>query len=51
MESTKKQQKTPTLWHWEEPKEGMSLEDCEEIIAQNTRFDRETRFTIQFMFV
>lgn len=51
MESTRNKQTTPTLWHWEEPEEGMSLEDCEKIVAENYRFDKETRFTIQFMFV
>lgn len=51
MESTEKKQITPMLWHWEEPVEGMSLEDCEKIVAENTRFDRDTRFMMRIMFV
>lgn len=51
MESKEKKLVIPTLWHWEEPKEGMSLEDCEKIVAENIRFDREKRFTMQIMFV
>ena len=51
MELTKKKQNTPKLWYWGEPKEGMSIEDCEKMVAQNTKFSRENRFMLQIAFV
>lgn len=28
-------QQTPPLWYWSEPDSGYSIEDCEQIVAEN----------------
>ena len=43
MEATSKKQDRPRLWYWGEPKEGMSVEDCEKLAREIPRFDRAFR--------
>lgn len=43
MKSRSKKQEVPQLWYWGEPKEGMSLEDCERIAKETPLFEKKTR--------
>lgn len=43
MKSTSKKQNAPRLWYWGEPKDGMSIEDCEKIVKDIQPFERQTR--------
>ena len=43
MRKTNEKKRSPRLWYWGEPKEGMSLEDCERIAKEIPPFDPETR--------
>lgn len=34
METKKKEKEQPKLWYWCQPEEGLSIEDCEEMVKE-----------------
>ncbi|HJA87980.1 MAG TPA: hypothetical protein H9778_04680 [Candidatus Parabacteroides intestinavium] len=52
MESIKKEKKRENMWHWNQPENGLSIEDCERI-AEESRLSAEhyipkPRFAVLF---
>lgn len=44
METVNKDNKSPMLWYWSVPEEGMDIEDCEKIAKENGRNSQRNKY-------
>lgn len=48
METMKKEKKRVKMWHWNQPENGLSIEDCEQIAEESRLLEQHHRPKMDF---